>query len=354
MTFLSRLGARVATAALLVGMAVARSDAADPLPAMAADPVHVSVSGVSSGGFMATQYQVAHSAQVTGVGVIAAGPWYCAGSGFPFNAVTVFNRCMNLPDLLPFLGPPDLAPMVAETRRQAREGHIDDPAHLQQTHVYLFSGGKDDLVPRPVVQALKDYYATFVGADRIRFETGIEAVHAMVTTDFGNPCATFSAPFINDCDYDAAGAILQQAYGPLSPPVAPTGRLQPFDQTPFLPATGRHGLAREGYVYIPTGCEAGGCRVHVAFHGCAQNAAMIGDAFYRHAGYNRWAEANRIIVLYPQATAVRTRLFGIDLPWPNPQACWDWWGFTGDDYPLQSAVQIRAAAAMIDRLAATP
>jgi len=72
----------------------------------------------------------------------------------------------------------------------------------------------------------------------------------------------------------------------------------------------------------------------------------IGDAFFAHAGYNGWAEANGIIVLYPQTTAKG------DIPqvWPNPQACWDWWGYTGSDYARKSGAQIRAVKRMIDRL----
>ena len=326
--------------------------AAEPLPKLAIDRSQISVSGVSSGGYMATQMLVAHSATVMGAGVLAAGPWFCAGTSFPWNAVTVFARCMNLPDLLPFLGAPDIAPMVEETQTQARAGRIDDPSHLRGARLYLFSGADDALVPRPVVDALKAYYLHFVGADHIRYETAINANHAMITADFGNPCTAFTAPFVNNCQYDAAGNILQQIYGPLLPPVEPAGTLVAFDQRPFFAPQQQTGRAEDGYAYIPKACAAGDCRLHVAFHGCGQNAAEVGDAFYRHAGYNQWADANRIVVLYPQTTAITTRVLGLTLPWPNPQACWDWWGFTGSDYYLQSAPQIHAIEAMIERLSA--
>jgi hypothetical protein len=48
--------------------------------------------------------------------------------------------------------------------------------------------------------------------------------------------------------------------------------------------------------------------------------------------YHRWAEANNIVVLYPQLT---TRQF-------NPEGCWDWWGYSGSDYFVQSGPQMRA------------
>src|SRR5262245_16140159 len=53
---------------------------ADGLPASGADPSKTSVSGLSSGGYMAGQYHVAHSATVIGAGIVAAGPFGCAYS----------------------------------------------------------------------------------------------------------------------------------------------------------------------------------------------------------------------------------------------------------------------------------
>ena len=65
------------------------------------------------------------------------------------------------------------------------------------------------------------------------------------------------------------------------------------------------------------------------------------------AGYNRWAETNRIVVLYPQARAT----WGMPL---NPYGCWDWWGYTGTAYTGKSAPQIAALRAMVEKLAGLP
>jgi poly(3-hydroxybutyrate) depolymerase len=171
------------------------------------------------------------------------------------------------------------------------------------------------------------------------------AGHAMVTEDAGNPdCGVTSSPFINDCDYDAAGELLRHLYGNLEPRAsAPGGRLVQFDQKPF----GSHDISMddEGYVYIPKACDSERCRIHVAFHGCRQGAALIKDQFVREAGYNRWADSNHLIVLYPQA---------IVRYWPtlNPRGCWDWWGYTNADYPTREGAQIRAVKAMLERLSA--
>jgi poly(3-hydroxybutyrate) depolymerase len=78
------------------------------------------------------------------------------------------------------------------------------------------------------------------------------------------------------------------------------------------------------------------------FHGCRQGAATLGERFVSEAGYNRWADTNRLIVLYPQVGASW---------WPyNPRGCWDWWGYTGAQYATKDAPQIRAVLAMVERL----
>jgi poly(3-hydroxybutyrate) depolymerase len=77
----------------------------------------------------------------------------------------------------------------------------------------------------------------------------------------------------------------------------------------------------------------------------------VGPVFVRESGFNRWADGNRIIVLYPQ-TISRYGFGG----WPmsfvlNPNGCWDWWGYTGPVYHTRNGAQIRAIRAMLARLA---
>jgi len=82
----------------------------------------------------------------------------------------------------------------------------------------------------------------------------------------------------------------------------------------------------------------------VVFHGCQQNADTVGNAFARDAGFNRWADVHRVAVLYPQ-----TRSSYLPL---NPNACWDWWGYTGPDYDTRRGVQQRWLAAAMAALGA--
>src|SRR6267143_814326 len=73
------------------------AQAADTLPALGADPSKTSVSGLSSGAFMAVQYQVAFSGSVIGAGVVAGGPYYCAAAGF----LSFTPICMGMNPFLP-------------------------------------------------------------------------------------------------------------------------------------------------------------------------------------------------------------------------------------------------------------
>jgi len=317
--------------------------AAPPLPEMQADPARVSVSGLSSGGFMAAQYAVAFSASTFGVGVIAGGPYACAR----VNAGGI-AACMK--------GEPSAAQSFQAATEAAAKGAIDPLAGLAGSRVYLFSGTNDATVGRPVVEAVRGFYQ-LAGTPEANLlaVTDLPAGHAFLSPDFGNACDTSAAPYVNRCpgadgvNYDQPGALLTHLYGRLQPPVAtPPAQPFPFDQTAFGPPDAT-GLAETGYLYRPESCRADagrGCAVHVVFHGCRQGAGAVGDAVYGKAGYNRWAEANRIIVLYPQVAAT--------LGFTNPRGCWDWWGYGGADFATRSAPQLAAIRAMVARLTGSP
>jgi hypothetical protein len=272
--------------------------------------------------------QVAHSSRVRGVGAIAAGPYYCA-RGSLWTATT---QCMR--------GTPEASRVHAD--RFAREGLIDPTDNLARARVWLFSGREDKTVVPAVVQALNGFYRAYKAQPVLVADK--RAGHGMVTESSGNACGATEPPFINDCDYDAAGALLAHLLGPLSPPsAAPGGRLATFDQR-ALGGTHAISMAAEGFVYVPDACRTGGCRVHVAFHGCRQGVDAVEERFAREAGYNRWADTNRLIVLYPQAVA-RYAWWAF-----NPRGCWDWWGYSSPHYATKRAPQMRAVLAMVERL----
>jgi len=170
--------------------------------------------------------------------------------------------------------------------------------------------------------------------------TDVAAEHGMPTDDFGSACDHRGLPFINDCDFDLVGEMFKHLYGALAPrndgPLQ--GALVEFEQYEFIAAG--LGMGPKGWLFVPRDCSSGAtCRLHVALHGCGQNVDDIGDTYVRRTGYNRWADSNRIVVVYPQTGA------------QAPNNCWDWWGYTGADYARKSAPQMGAIVAMVERLA---
>ena len=351
---LSQLGI-VLAAALTLGRP-ASAHAAELLPALAADATQTSVSGISSGAYMAGQYEIAHASTVIGAAIIAGGPYGCAEARYAdlmgdvahlaMNAAQSMEGCMM--NGLSWVGIPDPAALADHARELATRGRIDPIEKLAKHRVYLFSGLADQIVAHDVVIAAAEVYLR-LGVPKAAIKTGprLAAGHGFVTEPETSDCSLSGAPFVVHCGYDQAGDLLAHVYGALAPKAAaPSGALVTFDQRPFSEGLATTGLAAEGAVYIPSSCRnAPGCRVHIAFHGCQQNRAAVGDAFVSGTGFAAWADTNRFVVLYPQVASD---------PFVNPLGCWDWWGYTGFSYLTRDAPQIAAVHAMVARLTARP
>jgi poly(3-hydroxybutyrate) depolymerase len=310
------------------------TDGAAP-PALNIDLSQTSVSGVSSGAFMAVQFGVAFSSITKGIGVFAGGPFGCSGG----SVVTAQSECQASTI------PPDVTPLVALTKSLAASGAIDDPSLLASTRIFLFGGADDTVVFPPIVDATQAYFAAFVPAASITYVSRRAATgHRIPTLSYGGACDASTTPWIGNCGYDGVGAALAQIYGTLLPPsAAASGTIRTLAQGDFVPDPTSHSLDTTAYVYVPAACAAGEtCRVHVAFHGCGMQATgSVGSAFYLHAGYDEWADTNHLVVLYPQTIASAA----------NPYACWDWWGYDSAQFDTKSAPQMAMTRAMIAQLA---
>ncbi len=337
--------------ALTALLSACTQESTPQLPALGADIAETSVSGISSGAYMAGQFEMAHAKLVKGAAIIAGGPWGCAESVFAgvtgglgatmLNINRAINGCMQ--NAMMIWGVPDPEALADKARRLASEGSIDPIDDVRSDKVYLFTGSEDRTVVPPIVRTAREYYRRLGLEDaNIEFVESMPAGHAFVTESEGGACDVSAKPYIVDCDYDQAGALLAHIYGKLEPrSAAPQGTFTVFDQRPFTAGLGDHGMSEEGLVYVPPACaKEKGCRVHIAFHGCAQNRGSVGDAFAKDTGFAQWADTNRLVVLFPQ-TITQTM---------NPQACWDWWGYTGRDYLAREAPQIVAVYRMLQHL----
>ena len=325
--------------------------AADFMPSYNADLSETSVSGISSGAYMAVQFHVAYSSVVKGAGVIAGGPYNCAEG----SAVRALRNCMKPDSSHPV---PDVKSLAAMTDELARSGDIDNTANLSKSKVWLFSGTEDTVVKQPVMDALHQYYKRYVPPANIYYKHDLHAGHGMIVEDkTANACSANASPYINNCSYDAAGRLLEHTYGTLNPPSRTlSGRFVEFDQREFLEGDAySHSMRNSGFAYVPASCASTRCRVHVALHGCLQHFDAVGDEFYKKAGYNEWANSNNIIVLYPQTIprfGWNWKVFWTLKYVINPNACWDWWGYDDAAYYTKNGSQMMAVKKMLDRLGA--
>lgn len=326
----------------LLTISVCACDRADQAPAAvqgyaprgdaAATAGRVTVSGVSSGGYMAVQAHIALSDRISGAAAISAGPYHCAGG----SVTTALGPCMQGTGL-------SVEPLVEFVRQKSASGEIADMANLVNTRAWVFHSPADAVVSPAAGQALADFYAMLLPADNVAFVTAPRSAHGWPTMSSGAPCEQMGGDFINSCNFDAAGELLKFLFGGLANPRQDmlTRELRTVDLSKWFPADSD--VAKDGFAYVPANCEASmaDCRLHIVFHGCRQGAEFIQDRFARQAGINEWADSNGIVVIYPQ---VEKSMF-------NPQGCWDWWGYTGDDYDLASGAQIAGVRAIIDALA---
>jgi len=287
------------------------------------------ISGISSGAFMAVQMGVAYSERFSGVGSIAGGIYGCARG----QAFLATQECMKNPDVL------DVSFFTLQTRSLAAYGQIDSVENLKKQKIYIFSSSGDSVVNQAAGEKLKSYYQDFIPTEQIFLTASPQAAHGFPTLNEGGPCQQAALPWILNCKFDAAGEIFKHLYGKLKPRgTAKSENLVKFNQNVFGGALAS--LESEGWVYFPENCRKDlTCKLHVALHGCQMNSEFIQDQFVKTAGYNEWAESNDIVVLYPQAA--KNIL--------NPQACWDWYGYTGVNYATKSGAQMSALMRMIQQ-----
>jgi poly(3-hydroxybutyrate) depolymerase len=326
----------------LTGCNGSDSSAGPPSDRLAAVPVaadSLTTSGISAGGYMAVQFHVAHSSLVNGVGVLAAGPYYCAQNSLRH----ALGRCMKGDE------PIDVDELVGLTSELALADRIDPIANLANDRVWIFRGGADPVVAKPVVDALQAYYELLVDPRAVQRTDLASAGHTFPTaTENLQDCGKTDTPFVGSCGFDGTRQMLEHLYGAFGTQAAGAkpGTLVHFSQSPYAKVADAAGLAAKAWLYVPAACSgngaAGRCRLHVAFHGCKQGASYVKDAFVQQAGYMAAADAGRIVVLFPQVEPSFQPL--------NPNGCWDWWGYSGDQYATRAGPQIAAVKAMVDDL----
>eukprot|EP01029_Cantina_marsupialis_P017799 TRINITY_DN40083_c0_g1_i1.p1 TRINITY_DN40083_c0_g1~~TRINITY_DN40083_c0_g1_i1.p1 ORF type:complete len:350 (+),score=92.63 TRINITY_DN40083_c0_g1_i1:100-1149(+) len=304
---------------------------------------HLTVSGLSAGAFMSVQMQVAFSSQIAGSGVVAGGPFYCAKDTLP----SALTDCMNMPSNI------DVSALQEMTMDMYTKDHsIDNPANLKNVKTLLYSGTEDSVVKHGVALKLHEFYEKFIPSRSIKTVFDVASEHAMITDKYGNDCSYLGSPFINNCGYNLAQDIFEHIYGQSMSASGAFNQesLFSFDQSKYIPNHQHFGLPsssssldKKGFMYVPKNCQKSSgtcvkkCPVHVAFHGCKQCYSKIKYDFIKHAGYVELAEANDIIIVFPQTVST----------WTNMNACFDWWGYTNSDYANKNGIQTNTTMSIV-------
>jgi hypothetical protein len=290
------------------------------------------VTGISSGGFMATQLQVAYSATFRGAGIFAAGPYYC-GNG---NLLVLATQCGT--DLTGL----DVTTLEHTADTWAAQGKIDPLANLNGKPIYTYHGELDPLVSQPVSNAGVAFYQHY-GATTL-YHAGDEAGHGWPTPLGILPCPTTAYPFLINCGDDPEGEMLTHWFGAVNSPNTGTlhGTLASYNQDRYVPGGwgAWYSMASTNLAYIPPACAAGAaCRLIVALHGCASDTTYTGDEFPEHSYLDNYADTNNLVILYPQTAVSVLRA--------NPSGCWDWWGYDGSTFATKNGPQMQAILNMV-------
>ncbi len=298
----------------------------EELPQLDLDLSRVTVSGVSSGGFMAVQLHVAYSGVFSGAASLAGGIYECA-KGDVGRSQSV---CMS--------GPQNIVTQdhIEIAKAHAQKGEIDSLTNLADDRVAIFASPKDTVIKPVGSDKLAEFYEALVSKPSITRLSNPDAAHGFPTLGYGNQCSMMGTPWLLKCNDDVAGKVLA-AIEPGSRAMAARGNqdlsnLIYFDQSKLVSISSR--MYAWGAAYIPKSCRTpgAGCGLHVALHGCQMNPDFIQKQFVENAGYNEWAESNKLVILYPQSAKGTL----------NPYGCWDWFGFSGSNYTTKVGPQMQA------------
>jgi len=298
-----------------------------PLVGLNINPDTIAISGFSSGAAFSTQFHVAFSKTISGIGAFAG-----------------IRYIQDVSD----------GDIVSLTNSLASQGLIDPVENMSNDNIYIQHGQADSVVPWEQAGKIKNFYQNYLAdGNNIEIKDDIMGEHGFPTNDQGGFCLFLASPnYVNNCDYDGAFHILQKTLGEIAPKTDDGEvdyELKDFDQAEFFEDNDAEGnsLDKNGYVFIPDSCANGSvqCHLHVHLHGCTQTREWIGDGYIRETGFLPLANANNVVMVFPQIKANAA----------NPNGCWNFWGYLGDadnyQYATKQGKQMKAMAKMVEKAA---
>jgi|GEM_PF-923221 len=404
----------------------------------------VTISGISSGGFMANQMATIYSSEISGVGTVAGGFYYCAEDYLPkkvkqdANTIGTTNLFLFEPTakmindtLNPFIifhglnpqtwfrpqkgnpiyrsvavcmGEPDKAQLELSYLKKNEEHHLVDPLfNLRNQKAYIFQGQSDSVLNSKMQNKLKEQYlAVGLKEENIQLEEGKGSHNFPTDRADGIDCSKEEVPYVSSCGVDVAGNILKHTVNSeLLRGEFNRDHIYLVDQTQLLNISKPEeewmqpspSIAPYGYLYASEKClqSPDSCQLHVALHGCKMSDSYqesfqtqyqnqvnsykilsmrskkdwrglynvlptIEDKvnqygllkFVLDAGYINYAEANDLMILFPQTWITEN-----NFPY-NPKGCWDWFGWTDENYATKKGAETKWLMPFIRSVAENP
>jgi hypothetical protein len=324
---------RAAVIAVLAIAAAGLARAAAPLPRLNVDAAKTTVSGLSSGAFMANQLGYAYSAPSRAsaclpVALHVRRPQQLHG----VHVQRDDQRSM-------------LNTMQADINNWSGTSN-DNKSNVANQKIFMFVGTSDYTVgPNPMNGVQTQYANSGVPAANLTYVSG-PAPRTSFPTDFDatgdNACNSSASPYISNCGYDGAGAMFAKFYGALNARnnAPPAGNYIQFDQTAFS--------TNPGLSPSRLGLRAGQLRRRRGLQGARGAARLPAELRHHrrqvHQEYRLYAlgDTNSIIVLFPQTKVDNTsRSTSASGSLANANGCWDWIGWYGTNFAQKSGCSRR-------------
>lgn len=402
------------------------------------------ISGISSGGFMAQQMATIYSQSIEGVATVAGGYYYCALDYLPkkveqdkktigeqnlflyepsnkalsdsLNPLVIFSGEINpVTWFKPSIGNP-IYQAVSECmlnpdhtkinysyiKKNVEKNLIDHTDNIKDQKVLIFHGKKDSVLDIKMQNKLLSFYQHFnLPKENLKVIKGKGSHNFPISEKKGIDCDKEDVPYLGNCQYDLAYEILSH----LNQITADKSdinedNLYMIDQTISKENINRgmktfkqpsNSIAPYGYLYASEAClnNPESCRLHVALHGCkmsdsyndefqqsyqtqVQNTKdlhvktksrnrLLGKVsitdktnrfgllkFVLDSDYLKYAEKNHLMILFPQ-----TWITEKNFPY-NPKGCWDWFGWTTEQYATNQGIETKWMHAWIKNVSVNP
>jgi len=287
----------------------------------------VTISGISSGGFMAAQMGVIYSSQFSGVGTVAGGFYFCAQNHLQdkqklaqqwkiydlslfqthFDASKMMeghpNEAIQLSQNNPMYQAVGIClqnPQKSEIKQgiieeNKTQGLIEAPEQIQAQKIFLYQGSSDTVVNPAMLDKLKEFYRDLKVPD-----ANVKVVQSLGGHNFPTDrpleklCTAQAFPYISSCHMDVAGDILKHLSG--QPNLVRSADREKNKKNLYrvkqgLPegsqASRPNSVATYGYLAASNRCleDPSQCSVHVALHGCEMSDSFDPQFDQRYLKY---------------------------------------------------------------------